>query len=241
MTRYLLAGLVLFVAFAVAMAPAGLVRSFIPPDSDAQLLEPAGTVWRGSASLLIGGSPAGRLSWSFRPVTLFQGRLGYHLELAGPGHELAGNGAMGLREGRATLSGRLSAEVVNRWLRVYDILISGGMKLDAISVRLPYDAGRTGAGSASGSLTWSGGDVRYRLGGRNYAASMPPLVAYLGEGLEAVVYPQDGQTPLLKLEVLDDGFVRIGVTKLMTRLAGNPWPGSHGDHEVVVEVEQQLF
>ena len=38
-----------------------------------------------------------------------------------------------------------------------------------------------------------------------------------------------------------DGFARIGLTKLLTTLLGNPYPGNHADAAVVLEVEEQVF
>lgn len=97
------------------------------------------------------------------------------------------------------------------------------------------------AGEASGSLSWPGGDVRYRLSGQEYRGILPPLIATLGDGLEVYIYKEKGQTPLLIAQMLNNGFVKIGITRLLTRLLNNPWPGSDVDHEVVLEVEEQIF
>lgn len=241
MKRTLVIGIVLFVAFAVALAPAALVRTVLPAEAGVALLDPQGTLWDGTASLYLGGQPAGRLDWNFRPVTVLQGELGYAFELTGPEHALTGAVGVGAGAGSLVMSGRAAAAFVNRWLAPYDIAITGDLMFESVELHVPYDYAVSGAGRAGGNATWPGGPIRYRLGGTGYAGSLPPLVAYLGEGLEAVVYPQDGQTPLLRAELLPDGFVKIGVTQLLTRLAGNPWPGSHADHEVVLEVEEQLF
>jgi hypothetical protein len=47
--------------------------------------------------------------------------------------------------------------------------------------------------------------------------------------------------PLLRIEVLANGYVRIGITRLLTKLLNNPWPGSDVDHEVVLEIEERLL
>ena len=70
---------------------------------------------------------------------------------------------------------------------------------------------------------------------------LPPLVAYLGEGAEATVFAQNGQTPLIKAELQDNGFAKVGITRLLTKMLDNPWPGSEPDHAVVLEVEEQVF
>ena len=241
MIRNLIIGIVLFVLFAVIFAPASLLKTALPATGDIELLEPSGTLWDGAADLYLGGQPAGRLSFDFDPAALTRGAFGYDIALAGPEHELTGRVSLAPRSGEATLRGRAAAGFANRWLAAYDIAIAGHLDFHDAYVRIPYDVRTSGAGSSSGNLAWTGGPVRYILSGRPYGGDLPPLVAYLGEGLETVVIPENGQTPLLKGEILPDGFVRISVTKLLTRLAGNPWPGSHPDHEVVLEVEEQVF
>lgn len=242
MIRTLVAGVVLFLGFAVALAPASLVRTVVPDGGGVELLEPTGTVWDGAAELYLSGQPAGRLHWDVAPTSLMRGALGYDVTLTGPEHDLAGSISLGLGSGEATIRGQASAAFANRWLAPYDIDIGGRLDFRDAHVRLPYDlrAGASAAGAA-GSLAWSGGPVRYVLSGQNNAGTLPPLVAYLGEGLETVVIPDGGQTPLLRAELLPNGFVRIAMTKLLTRLVDNPWPGSQADHEVVLEVEEQLF
>ena len=239
MIRYLAVGLLLFLGFAVAFAPASLVGTALPRGAGVELLTPSGTVWRGRADLFVGGQPAGALAWRFRPVTILQGTLGYDVQVGGPEHALDGTVAAGPATLSLKLDGRAEAAFVNRWLAPYDMAISGPLTFEAIDVQVPYRS--PARGRTAGSVQWAGGAIRYRLGRRVHDGSLPPLVAYLGEGLEAVVYPQGGQTPLLTAELLPSGFARIGVTALFTRLAGNPWPGSHADHEVVLEVEEQLF
>jgi len=239
MIRTLLIGTALFLIFAVVFAPASLIRRALPADAGVELLTPTGTLWNGAADLYLGGRPAGRLQWNFEAVTILQGMPGYHVQLTGPEHDLSGSVAAGTGAATARFDGQATAAFANRWLAPYDIAIDGALSMTGVNLHLPYEAPVTGR--AGGSVRWDGGPVRYRLGGRSHAGALPPLVAYLGEGLEAVVYADGGQTPLLRAKILPTGFTRIGVTQLFTELAGNPWPGSHPDHEVVLEVEERLF
>jgi hypothetical protein len=241
MKTTIIVGFTLFVAFAVVFAPASLLRVLLPADGSAELLEPTGTVWKGDAELYLAGTSAGRISWRFRPLTLVQGNLGYHLTLAGAEHDLMGGVRLGGRAATMDMEGRASAVFANRWLAMYDIFLSGDFALNGISVHIPYNLRGSHPGTASGSLAWTGGPLQYQLAGQLYSSRLPPLVAYLGDTLEAVVYQDGGHTPLLRAEILNNGFVRIGMTQLLTRLVGNPWPGSHAEHEVVLEVEELLF
>lgn len=240
MTRAIVIGLFLVLVFAVVMAPAGMVRTLLPEDGALRILDPAGTIWSGGGDVFLAGQAAGHLEWRFDAAALTRGALGYDVRVSGSDHQLTGTVRLSPAAGTVTLVGRAASAFANRWLAPYDIALSGDLEAQEVRLRVPYDLAASG-GTASGSLTWTGGPIRYRLGGRSYAGSLPPLVAYLGDGLEAVVYPQGRETPLLRAELLGNGFVKIGVTQLLTDLAGNPWPGSHAAHDVVLEVEEQVF
>ena len=249
MRKYLLIGGILFALFVVAFAPAGLLRSLLEPVPGVALLDPVGTIWRGAGALYLEDRPAGTVRWQFRPVTILQGSLGYDLELSGPDHAVDAQVAVSPSRLRLRADGRLGAAFVNQWLGSYDIGLGGEIRLHEIDLALPVRAASPTAGAppqlapgeASGTASWSGGNVRYRLSGRSYSSALPALTATLGEGLQANVYPAEGQTPLIRAQLLDNGFAKIGITRLLTRLLNNPWPGSDADHEVVLEVEEQLY
>jgi general secretion pathway protein N len=241
MTRWRTAviGALLFAAFLVVLAPASLVRQLLPAGGQIDLLQTRGSLWRGSGELYIDGRPAGSLTWDHQAVTILQGALGYHVTLKGPEHRIDGQVRLGPSRWRIDVDGNLGAGFVNAWLAPYDIAISGDVQLEDVTVTVPYRW--DGTGSATGDARWNGGPVSYRLAGQSHSGVLPPLAAFLGDGLEAVVYPQDGQTPLLRAQMQSNGFARIGVTRMLTGLLGNPWPGAQQDHEVVLEVEEQLF
>ena len=96
---------------------------------------------------------------------------------------------------------------------------------------------------ARGTVGWSGGSVRYLLSQRRRTVELPALEAQLrfADGLAATVFAAGNSTPLLEAELLDSGFVRIGITKLMTKMLNDPWPGGGPDHEVVLAVEEKIL
>ena len=116
-------------------------------------------------------------------------------------------------------------------------MLSGEFTLDAVEFTfaggLPEQAG--------GEVRWTGGPVTYTLAGETSTENLPELTARLGPGPEAVVLPRGAATPLLKLELLDNGFAKIGVTKRLTKMLNTPWPGADPDDAVVLEVEEQVF
>jgi hypothetical protein len=240
MRRTILFGLLLFLGFAVAFAPAGLMRLVFDRIEGVSLTHPAGTIWHGSGRIILQESPLGTVQWDLHPATLLRGALGYDFALVGAGSELdlKGSTSVGFNRSFALeVSGRVSAELINRFLAPYDMMMSGNLELTdaALTIRggIPQ--------RAAGQVTWAGGPVRYLLSGRSLSSNLPPLVAFLGEGPEATVFAQNGQTPLIKAELLETGFAKVGITKLLTKMLDNPWPGSDPDHAVVLEVEEQVF
>lgn len=246
MARTLLAVILLALGFAVLFAPAALLRHVAPPGGGVELAGLSGTVWRGHADLVIGGRSAGRLAWRLAPVTILQGALGYHLALTGPGQDLSA--ALAIRPTRMgmTVDGAADSAFVNQWLGAYDIILSGRLTFEAVHLEVPYAWPAAAPdlpvpGRAGGILRWTGGPVRYQLAQQTYQGTLPPLEALFGDALQAVVFATGDQTPLLQLDLLSNGFIRIGMTRRLTRMLDNPWPGGEADHEVVLVVEEQLF
>jgi hypothetical protein len=237
MRRAILIGGLAFLSLIVVRIPAGVIRYLIPADAQATLISPRGTIWSGSGNLLANGIPTGRLSWSVRPVTFLRGRVGYDLELAGAGADLSAGLELGVANVLATVDGTVTGRFVNQWLEPYYIELSGLFEVQAVSFALD---GRT-LESADGQLTWDGGPLRYRLSGKLYDSALPAMTADLGPGPVAVAYATGESTPLLHAALTSDGFARFGVTKYLTRILGQPWPGGDPDHAVVLEVEEQVF
>jgi hypothetical protein len=83
--------------------------------------------------------------------------------------------------------------------------------------------------------------VTYLLSGKLYNSALPPMRALLGPGPEAIAFATGDETPLLLARLEPNGFAKVGVTKYLTKILGNPWPGGDPDHAVVLEVEEQVF
>ncbi len=230
-------GVLVFMILIVVRIPAGVIQWIVPDDSQATLLRPQGTLWSGNAELIIQGTATGMLSWQVRPVTFLKGRIGYDVQLAGAGVDLDGQLETGFSSADGSISGSVEGGFVNRWLAPYHIELSGGFDVLAVNLQLE---GRS-LKALGGRLTWDGGPIRYRLSGNVHNSALPPMTADLGPGPEAVAYATGETIPLLHAALADNGFARIGVTKYLTVMLGQPWPGGDPDHAVVLEVEEQVF
>lgn len=246
MTRNLLISIILAVTLTIVFAPAALLRRALPPEGPVGLTAPSGTIWNGSGDLLVSGRSVGRLAWQIRPVTILQGALGYHLALTGPAQAIEAELALRPSGFTATLDGTADAAWVNGWIGQYDINLSGRFAFESLQFDAPYALNRSAEpspapGTSTGRLTWSGGPVAYRLTGQDFAGTLPPLEARFGDALETVVFAVGNPTPLLRAQLLANGFARVGMTRLLPKLLNNPWPGAGPDHEVVLEVEEQVL
>ncbi len=240
MRNTIIFGSLLFLLFAVVFAPAGLMRTAFNQIPGATLTEPTGTLWEGSGRIFMNEQGLGTLAWDFSPAKLFAGSLSFDFTITGPEHDLDGEITISSSAAALHVSGKIAAPMVNDWLAPYDIAISGTVTLDAVELGIVDGA----LEQAGGSVHWSGGLVRYTLSGRTSSATLPPLVAFLEEGFagpSATVFTQPGQTPLIRAQLLKNGYAKIGITKLLTKLLNNPWPGSDPDHAIVLEVEEQVL
>lgn len=231
------AGVVLFLVFAVLFAPAGMLRPQMPPDIT--LINPGGTLWHGRSQLIVRGSQLGEVQWDFDLGAVFNGAVRYDLVLSTVRDNLTG--AIEYFPVTETthlkLSGILTAASINEWLNPYQISLSGSFRLDSVELTLVEQIPT----AASGTISWGGGPVSYILSGKTSTGNLPEMLAYLGDIPQAVVFEVGGQTPLMRAELLANGFAKIGITKYLTRLLNAPWPGGDPDHVVVLEVEEQVF
>lgn len=237
MRKAIIVGILVFLALVLVRMPAGIIQWFVPDGSQARVLSPEGTLWTGNGELIVQGISTGVLSWSVRPVTLLKGKVGYDLSLAGAGTDIDARLEAGLASSEGAINGTVQGAFVNRWLAPYYIELGGVFEIVDVSLTLE---GRS-LTELAGRLTWDGGPIRYRLSGNVHNSALPPMTADLGPGPVAVAYATGESTPLLQAALNGNGFARIGVTKYLTRILGQPWPGGDPDHAVVLEVEEQVF
>ncbi len=243
MKRYIVAGIVLFVVFALAFAPAGILDRAADAAPGLDLVDTRGTVWRGNADLLIEGLPMGQLSWDFEGSSLLLAAPSYAWHLTRPDGQLSGTAGSSISRYELNVEGQIEAEAFNAFLDRYDIRLSGDLDVAPTHAAGNHDTRLPD--TVTGQVDWSGGTVLYTLSGMRREVTLPPLTAYLDNGdngmPEAVVYAAGEDTPLLIASLQKNGFARIGITKLFTKLLQTPYPGSDPDHAIVLEVEEQVF
>ncbi len=250
--RYLLVGVLLVLSVLIARAPASLLSTGLQEDGPARLIAPSGTIWRGEGTLhlrALGGMPgyldAGRASWRFRPADLLRGQLGFAVALSGRDHALSATVGIAPSTLFLTLDGSAESAFINPWLAAYDMWLAGAFQIAGWSLEAPLRSAAADAVVAGtqldGRLEWTGGNVRYRLSGRDFSIQLPALAAKLGPGPVAAVREQASGTPLLVFSHTDTGFAKIELTQRFTELAGTPWPGQAEPGAVVLAVEEQLF
>lgn len=232
-------GILAFLAFCVALAPASLVAPALERIPGATLKGTAGTVWNGSGQLRLQGQNQGRLAWSVRPASLLM--LAPEIDWAWTGASLDLGGSLRLSGNRVALttSGQVMSAAVNPWLASYDLNMAGSFQVSDLYLHMTGNR----PDDTRGTLDWSGGRLHYALSGQHRVVRLPPLQARLSftDGPSATVFAEGNATPLLEAKLLTSGYVYIGITKLLTRMLDDPWPGGAADHEVVVAVEEKIL
>ena len=216
--------------------PASLMRHVVDP-SAATIVAPTGTIWQGSSQLV---SPLGmraEIQWN----TTFL-RPGADFVLSHENSFIEGRFEPGIDHHRVTVVGQLDTATLAPLLARYDLFVPGTFDLKSTDLTL----GPTGLSmTASSELHWSGGRTRYILANRRYEALMPPLIAIIGardnDVLEAKIKISAEETaPLLVLRLRPNGYVYLGVTRGMLRLANYPWSGKESESDLIFEVERKL-
>ena len=243
MIKYVLAGLLVFVLAAIAAAPAGIVDRLVSQSDTAELTHSRGSLWRGQADLLVEDNHLGQVNWDFNVGSLFRLQPTYQWTLTQTNWQLAGLAGASFREAEINVSGDVDAQAVNQWLAPYDITTSGTFSILPTQILLPHNTPLPSA--FAGQINWTGGLVRYTLSGQLSEATLPPLVAYLDMNEtnepQATVFAENDQTPLMIATLGANGFAKVGISKRLTQLLNNPWPGTDPDHHIVVQVEEKVF
>lgn len=238
---YALVGVLAFIACIVYMAPATLLAMALGDEGPIRLTQARGSIWDGAAALEHQGQSLGSLSWQFDAGGLAGGEANFDWRLAGTGHTLSGGARLGLDGLHSSASGTVSGATMRRVLAPYWIETAGDIGIEHIGAHATYDLHLQ---SMVGELSWSGGEVRYRLAGVHYQMVLPPLSGML-ETVDAeptlTVFGRGVDAPLLSIRLGADGWLNVGVTKKLTIMAGSPWPGNEPDHAIVIDVSERLF
>ncbi len=253
MRRYLIVGVLLFIGFAVANAPAGIISRALGATGTVNLGQTEGTLWSGTGELQAQGHNLGQLAWRFKALSLLRLMPTFEINLSDPHSQLKGEAGYGLG-GRvaAELEGTLDSRAINPWLSPYELQMTGAIDVDHLRLKLSdianLGAPNTEVGTqftqAEGLLHWSGGPVSYTLSGTPSTQRLPPMVGKLSideDGPRVDVLADPGDIPLMEMDLQNEGFVRIGITKRFTHILQSPWPGDEPDDAIVLQVEQQLF
>jgi Type II secretion system (T2SS), protein N len=248
--RYALVGVLLIVIFMIARAPAALVPSLLPDDAAVTLKDARGLLWTGSGTLhfsntaatgTLKGRPLGAIEWRVAPSALLSGELGLHLRWLAQGQDLTGEIRVGRAHYRLSVDGELDASHLSTLLESYHIRLGGTLRLHTVVLEAPLHEPLVRSG-LEGRVDWTGGDVRYRLSGRDHDARVAPLAARLGPGFAATLHEtSDGELEILRATAETNGFARLALTRRFMQIFGLEWPGTGAPTDVLLTLEEQLF
>jgi hypothetical protein len=228
------------IAIVVWHAPAALMRELVERVPDAHLASPRGTIWRGSGQLILAAGEPHELSWTIDPIALLGLEAVGDYRLDGPAVALTGQVAWGARTAHLSVAGTARPAAIAPILAAHELNLEGEVDIAGLEIAL---AGRR-IESIDGVARWSGGTVGHALGGTPGEAWFGPVTATIGTGElgpKAIVKHDADDLVLLEVELRHDGFVRVGVTKGLTKMLNRPWPGSGPDAAVVFQVEEKIY
>jgi hypothetical protein len=226
-----------FILTLILRAPAAWLP--LPSQGPVSFSGTAGHLLRGESQLTYRGQGLGTVRWDVGLPRSLDG-VPVTLSLQGPALQGTAEAELSPSAWRATVQRlTLDSRALKDALAPYAIAPEGTLQ--------GRDLMLSGRGneleSAAGALRWTGGLVRYRLGGNSYAPTFPPLSATLAPGpggqLEAEVSAPSG--PVLSLALRPGGWVDLAVRRRLLRLADFPAPEGVGDDTVLLELSERVL
>ena len=211
----------------------------LPSEGPVSFSGTAGHLLRGESQLTYRGQGLGTVRWAVGLPRSLDG-IPVTLSLQGPALQGTAEAELSPSAWRATVQRlTLDSRALKDALAPYAIAPEGTLQ--------GRDLILSGRGnrleSATGALRWTGGLVRYRLGGNSYAPTFPPLSATLAPGpggqLEAEVSAPSG--PVLSLALRPGGWADLAVRRRLLRLADFPAPEGMGDDTVLLELSERVL
>ena len=246
MTKYFAIGLLAFVALCTALAPADLLRPLLA-QVGLSLSLPFGTIWSGGGDLRRQRAALGSGGMYFDPAKLTEPAIAYdwkvfaeqtHVHRKFRRWAWTGEGGCGRRFRRRSgqsVAGRLRPAAK----RPIPLVRSGSGLRRAERPKAPPGISN---GAAVGSTTSS---AAFGLGRRcrhwPLVYNSPCRAAPKTPRINAQVLTSDEALPLIQVESTEGGYVEIGVTRRLMKMANVPWLGEGADDAVALTLEEKLF
>ena len=226
-----------FILTLILRAPAAWLP--LPSQGPVSFSGTAGHLLRGESQLTYRGQGLGTVRWAVGLPRSLDG-VPVTLSLQGPALQGTAEAELSPSAWRATVQRlTLDSRALKDALAPYAIAPEGTLQ----GRELMLSGRGNELESAAGALRWTGGLVRYRLGGNSYAPTFPPLSATLAPGpggqLEAEVSAPSG--PVLSLALRPGGWVDLAVRRRLLRLADFPAPEGVGDDTVLLELSERVL
>ena len=238
MVKILSISILLVLLFSIILAPASLLGKFIINESnELEIYNTHGTLWNGEADVSWLKNRLGKASWKANFQELFSNMISYTGSLKGSHIDVEMDIAADWEANLTfSLNGVVQTELLNQLLKNYRIQLLGEISLENTKLKISDNTFY----ELTGNMYWSGGPVTYELSGFALSTSLPAMIVNLGPGLRASVYQKDSKILLIKAEVLDTNFVKIGITKGLSDLLGYPWPEKVDQNKIILEVEEKI-
>lgn len=201
-----------------------------------------GTIWDGQALLNVRRVPM-LLNWQFDWSQLQGMALPLAVQLESGAGSLGATAQVGLTQQTLALYHlRLDLTALNPELKRQRVTLDG----DVFSSDFALVLADHKVESASGQLTWSGGDIAYPAGRQIHERTMPSFnvqIETLSSGeVELGVRDSGGRIDVIEASLEPSGVAMLRVRRRLLDLAQEPWSrGNSSEQDVVFKVKQNLY
>jgi len=243
-----LLGVVIFIGFIVARAPAGPVWRLLAPQVTSALPginvnRVEGTVWRGQARVQYANMLPSQVNWDLTLSGLVSGQLPFAATIDGDSHHIDITGSLSPTQLHIeSLTGTLAGRYLSQYAQRYQIQLAG--ELNIISLRLATD--QRWPTEALGNLNWNGGAVSIPGSQGRQNLQLPALhgqLTMLDNQLQLQIRDSIAGTgnELLTVSLLPTGWATVAIKTRMFKLAGIILPGNQGPDDMALTLEEKLF
>lgn len=218
-----LIGLLSFLAFLIASAPASLLISMLEEDishnaPDVSLGMTQGSMWDGTQQLQYRQFPPLQMQWNLSVLPLITGAIESQNQLTGD--NLDANFALRISGNEGEIS-RGNANISGQYLN--HVTVPLGLDLSEAFKLSELDVAWTGnwVTSISGRINWPGGIVHIETPQGLHTTKLPPLLGILSlEDDDIRLNVNSGETELIDIRLQADGWARVEINHPLIAMTG---------------------
>ena len=241
---YICIGLISFLIFVVAFAPASTVWSSIRENvhkvaPDLNIYRVSGTIWNGESEMQFRQFPASLLTWKLSPAGLIRGIAQVQLNAAGQGHQVEGDASFtSVAVNINALHSLINSDYINEVSEEYGYTFSGDLEFENLSISTDWHW----ITDAKGTANWSGGQILIITPDGPRYVTLPPLEGELFKQQDQLILNITLEKQILiAITLQKGGWAKVAIKGILFDVADLPLPEGSKPDETILLIEEKIL